>query len=1177
VANFLSLKILSKAVKTIRLLLLFFFCLLAGSSFSQIHSSAKNRRLLVKSDTLFLDSLSLVPGTVKLDFLGGDSVKYQVNHKLHAVIFDKNSKRPDSVKVSYKTFPYNFEKAYFHREVKQITKDLTRPSDPFTINFSENPNATDFFMNDGLNKNGSISRGITFGNNQDVVVNSNLNLQVSGKLTPEIDIMMAATDNNIPFQADGTTAQLQEFDKVFIQLNNQNTKLIVGDYQLGKPANSYFMNFYKRAQGIFAANTYIDSAGGKPIIFRTQLAGAVSKGKFARNVVFGTENNQGPYRLKGADNEQFIIVLSGTERIYIDGKLLQRGQENDYIIDYNTAELTFTAKQIITKDKRIVAEFQYAERNYGRSLIEFGEEIEVGRLKIFGNIFSEQDNRNKPLQQALTQEQKKVMFDVGDTLSKAYSSGVEEVPFNNSDVFYWKKDTVVNSILYPGVFVYSTNPDSARYRAKFSNVGTGNGNYIQVSSTANGKVYKWMAPEGGVLMGSYEPVIPLVTPKQLQMATGGFSFDFNKNHSLVMEGVFTKNDINTFSPFDTYNDQGYGYKFKSLNKTVLQTDSGDAAPLKALYNFNYEYVQKNFTQVERFRSVEFQRDWNRPLADVINTDQHIASAELGVEKMNRYKLLYGFNSFLEGSFFSGYKQSLYGKFTKRRFLAEYNGSYLTTQNNPLNTEFYRHKAVISQGIGKIKVTLLDDFENNIFKTSATNSLLPRTYQFWEWEANLTNADTAANKMKLFYRERRDKQAYSNDIRDSTFAQNVGAAISINSIRNHPITFLLTYRELHLKNVVSASLKPDNTLLSRVEYSPRLFKNFITSTMFYETGYGLENKKEFYYIEVAPGQGQYAWNDYNGNTIKELNEFETAAFSDQAQYIRVYTPTNQYVKVLQNQLSFSFNLRPNVFVKESTGGFGRFMARFATQTVYRVDNKTYDNGQFFNSDFLTSSVNDTLLLATNYALRQSVFFNQSAAVFGMDYTFLNNKNKQLLLNGFDSRDNFSHELRWRFNFFKSWSLMSNNSAGLKTYASQFFSTRNYSIEFYDLEQKLSFQPSTAFRASLIYKYTQKQNIAIGGFQRSLINDYALELKYNQSEKGSFSLRADFLTITYNDIENSPVAYEMLNALKPGYNYTWNLSYQRNLTGNVQVSINYDGRISPNSKVVHIGGAQVRAFF
>jgi hypothetical protein len=161
--------------------------------------------------------------------------------------------------------------------------------------------------------------------------------------------------------------------------------------------------------------------------------------------------------------------------------------------------------------------------------------------------------------------------------------------------------------------------------------------------------------------------------------------------------------------------------------------------------------------------------------------------------------------------------------------------------------------------------------------------------------------------------------------------------------------------------------------------------------------------------------------------------------------------------------------------------------------------------------------------------------------------------------------------------RSWSFLSNNSGGLKHYNSQFFATRNYKIEFYDAEQKLSFQPSTAFRVSAIYKYTQKQNIIKDGFQKALINDYALELRYNQPDKGSFNLRADFLTILYNDVESSPVAYEMLNALRPGYNYTWTLSYQRNLTGNIQVSINYDGRKSPNSKVVHIGGAQVRAFF
>jgi len=1142
---------------------------------TQAQSNVKIKIGITKNDTIFLDTLSIIPGSIQIKSQNSilDTSYYKINYPQKTLVFKK--KISDTLRISFKTFAFNYEKPFFHKSTSLLTKDLSLPQSPISLAFKGSELINDGFINDGLNKNGSISRGISFGNNQDVVVNSSLNLQVNGKLTQDVDLLLAATDDNIPFQADGTTAQLQEFDKVFVQLSNKTSKLIVGDFQLQKPS-SYFMNFYKRSQGLYVSNNSSDTINNKIITFKTQVSGAVSKGKFARNIIQGIENNQGPYRLKGADNELFIITLSGTERVYIDGKLLQRGQEHDYIIDYNTSEITFTAKQIITKDKRIIVEMQYAERNYARSLYFFSEEIDMKKLKLRINFFGEQDNKNKTLQQTLTDQQKLIMYQVGDTLNKSVSSGAELVSFNTNDIFYWKKDTIVG-ITYKGIYVYSSNSDSAKYRVKFSYVGENAGNYIQVLSAANGKVYKWIAPISGIPQGNYEPVIPLVTPKQKQMFTIGGNYNIDANHNLDVEGVYTKNDLNTYSSFDSNDDNGIGFKLISNNQHVLKFDTIKKIKSTAIYNFGYEYVQRSFNPIERFRTVEFERDWNRPITAPINADQHIGHAQIGLQKNNNAKIMYGVSFFDEGSFYKGLKNNLQSVYKTEHNAIEYNGSYLTSQYNLETSQFYRHKTALSHTFWNLKINVLDEFEQNKFKKTGRDSLTSRSYQLWEWETNITNKDTTGNLYKLFYRERKDMQAYSASLKDSTKALNTGFSANVNSIRNHPFSIVLTYRELELKNARSQFLKPDNTLLSRLEYAPRFFKNFITTTLFYETGYGLENKKEYYFLLVAAGQGTYAWKDYNDNGIKEINEFEIAQFSDQALYIKIYTPTNQYVKVLHDQFSFSLNIRPSVFLKDSNSKALKFISRFASQSVYRIDKKTNENRKLFSFNPITINLNDTLITALNSSLRQSVFFNQSAAVFGMDYTYQNNLSKQLNINGFETRGNANHEFRIRLNFTRAWSITNNIVFGIKQNNSEFLTSRNYKLQYYDIEQKLNYQPNTTFKLSLSYNYNTKQNIMKEGFQKAEINNVGFEFKFNQLEKGSLTGKINVIQITYNDNENTAIAYEMLNALKTGNNFTWNISYQQNLNKNIQITINYDGRKSLNSKMINIGGAQIRAFF
>lgn len=1170
-------------VRAVPLLLAGLLYVLPGSA--QLTQSKQVKFFRAPADTLVLDSLSLLPGTVSFHlYPEPDSInRPEINYQKHALVFKKGF-RPDSLQVSYTRLPYNLEKLHYHKDPSILNSDYSRPRNPFNIQYNNANPSKDLFVNDGLTKNGNISRGITFGNNQDMVVNSNLNLQVNGKLSQDIDIAMAATDNNIPFQADGTTAQLQEFDKVYIQLSNANTKLLVGDYQLSKPQKGYFMNFYKRAQGAYVENRFVDSSVKKPLIFNTRLAGAVSKGKFSRQVFFGTENNQGPYRLTGAENEPFIIVLSGTEKIYIDGKLLQRGQENDYIIDYNTGELTFTAKQLITKDKRIVAEFQYAERNYARSLFFLGEEVQFGKSSAFLNVYSEQDNKNRSLQQNLSQEQKNILIEAGDSLNQAVYSGATEVPFDPNEILYRKTDSLVDGVLYPDVYVYSQNADSAKYSLRFSYVGAGMGHYNLSSSAANGRVYSWVAPLSGTLQGSYEPVVPLVSPKQNQMITAGLSHSFSANSNLQVEGVYTKNDINRFSDQDKGNDEAGGFKFQSRNSSALSKDS--LQRIRLVYNFGYEYLQQNFKQVERFRSVEFDRDWNRNLNGELYGNQNIASADVGLQSATGNELLYSLGYFQEGSSYDGLKQGLRAGYGKKRSRLLYNGSLLESDDyrQRQNSRFYRHKSSFSQGIGPFVLAYTDDFENNLMTSTTDFKLLPKAYQFWDWEGSLSNADTSKTRYKLFYRERRDKLAYDNRLQDSTLSHNYGLQLSSNAIRNNPFTVLITFRELRLsENIKGNFLKPDQSLLNRLEYNPRYLKGFITANLFYETGYGLENRREYYYLEVPPGQGQYTWRDYNGNSIKELNEFETAQYSDQANYIRIYTPTNEYVKVLQNQFSVTFNLRPAVLLKKPKSDLGRFAARWALQTALRLDNKISDRDDLkaINPFFEEA---DSAVLASNNNIRQSLFFNQSSAVFGADYTYIDNRSKQLLTNGLETKVLRSQLLRWRYNFHPAWTFFNDNTWSEKSNASAFFSSRDYQIRAFETEASLAFQPSTQFRISAIYKYNEKYNLLqtlnAGGEpinQKALLNTLAMELRYNQTEKGSFTARMDYIRISYNDVENSSIAYEMMNGLNSGDNYTWELVYQRNLNSNIQLSFNYNGRKNNTSNAVHIGGAQIRAFF
>lgn len=1121
--------------------------------------------LPTQGDTVVITPSFVVSGSVSV--LGyTDSADYSIYQNKLVWLATTPS---DSIRVFYREI--KFEVAYDRK-----SPDIIQPTyrqNPFTYVPTKSESQSTY---GSLNTAGNISRGIGFGNAQDVVVNSNLNLRISGLVAQDVEVLAVISDENNPIQPEGNTQQIQDFDQVYITLKKNKAQLTMGDFLMKKPSDSYFINYYKKSRGLQFQNE--QTVKGWEL--NTQAEVAMSRGRFSRNRIDGIEGNSGPYRLSGDNGEKFIIVIAGTENVYLDGGKLTRGQDNDYIINYNTGEITFTPRVLITRYSRIVVEFQYSDRNYGRSVAHIGASASKGALTVYVNGFNEMDLKSQPTSTIINTIDSTTGIAGRDVLALSgdevglYPTAREKEVYDPDLIMYTRSTIGANQ-----VYVYAPKPQegSTYYSVRFSNIGQGQGDYVQAQTAANGKVFEYI----GQGLGNYSPVEVLIPPKRLNTMNIGLVLEKDGKKSGI-EYAISSLDKNTFSHLDDSDNGGFGLKlFRQTEKTLSKEKK-----TKWSSDVSYEMVSGQYNYVERYRNVEFDRKWNKvlsnpsSLASLIPKYEHIANGAFRLEKGKEHFIENTSALFVRPGSFSGYSNLTKGQ-TEWEKIQLYTNLELmqsTTEQDStaLENQFYSIVAGVRRPFGDMMANLSFMQENSAF---VLDTLQAQSYGFTKYSASLRGPVNGKFKYNFTANQRTDRQPQNGGFSTSTNGRDVGVNATYKSKSGQHLAISTIYRELEIVDTLLSSQDVENTIQSRMELNLHAFKKFIQSRTFYEIGTGQEQRREFQYLKVQPGNGVYIWNDYDSNTLKTINEFELASALDaeRADYIKIYTPVAGFITTNTNKISETFTINPMALYKGEKEARKPFYTRFYSISTLLLDRKVLPTNLWQFIALGQESLQDTMLINTNQNVRSTLFFNRGNPKYSVDYTYVSNESKQLLTNGFDSRSAQENIMNVRVNLGGQFTLNTRMSEGKKLYASQFFTQNDFNYTFYEVEPKLQILFKKIYRIELKSKYYTAANQAQYGGESSESLALGAAFKYAKANKGTFDFDGNYIRVNYDGSVSSNLGYELLRGLQDGDNLTWRFGYQRTLQNNVQLVVSYNGRKSEETPIIHIGRLVARYLF
>ena len=1189
------------------------------------------------------DSLTIVPGSVTA---GGHSVSYdlrteQYQFRQNLVNRPDSVNRLDSVLVCYRVLPLQLRAPRFRRPGGLMDSMEFRDRH---LRYEDFAQKEQILSTPGVSKTGNLARGISFGNTQNVFVNSALNLQLEGKLTDNINLTAAISDQNVPFQPEGNTQQLQQFDRIYITLTAPQWSLTAGDVVLrSKP--DYFLRYYKNIQGAAveanlgppglglsggtfappAAGAVVGNPGnigssngpgsvpattvpaptarsglgpenggsatvttagrdgqGRQIRSSTAVAGGVAKGKFASLNIAPIENVQGPYRLKGPNGEQFIVVLANSERVFLDGRLQIRGFDNDYVIDYNLAEVTFSPRHLITRNSRIRIEFEYSDLNYARSLYTLSHYQQVGRLRLHGNYYQEADNPDNAPNLDLKPADRELLRRAGN-VGAAQAPGADSVAYNRGQVLYHRDSAT-------GQFRRAVGADTLAgvYAVRFTDVGPGQGDYrlSTAQNNANGRVYEYVAPLNGTRQGRYAPVRLLPTPLRKQMLTAGASYELDSTATVFVDVARSRQERNRFSPEA---DQGAAMRVGYVVQNRRLPGLAFLKDYRLRSSLDYEYTAAGFTPIDRYRDVEFDRNWSAQ--SVVSTtgtapiakEDNIFNFSLGLVRDANNIVNYRVSRRFRPGEVSGLQHWLdvaqkAGYFEMRASLF-----VLNADAGSRHSSWARGEATARYVRGAVVPGYAYRFDKNRVALPDGRELTSANY-FDEHNVFVMSRDSARLNYRLDYTRRQDQvpNADRTAITPRGAAQTWQGNLATRLGKTQDLRVLATYRDLRAASPDSVRQR---TVLGKMDYNASLLQGQVRSELSYSIGTGRELKRDFSFVAVPAGQGtHYYAGDLNHDGVQQKEEFFEAQTPD-AQYrtfIKIYLPTQDYLTAYTNRLSYRLTTNAPRDWRDA-GGWRAGASRFSAISSVTLDRRTTDPSLGARLNPIGSPTNDAQTLGTNQLLRNTLYYNRANPVFGAELTVQQTKLKTLLAQGFDLRNLLSQSLLVRRTLAQSFTGRLTLARNIREAGSTYLSARNFRLLLYDVQPEISYQPSSSLRFTGTYLRQSKQNTLPNPDRpdqelvHGTFDELGLETRLSQVNKRTITAAVRGTRVLFLGDPASVAGIELLNALRPGANFTWNLNLEQRLSNGLNITVAYDGRKASGLNTVHTGRMQVAVLF